>query len=122
MLDHVREGTERRQVFVIEGTDSRDGKPAQVDAEEDHQQKGEPECRHGEADEDKHGRDFVEEGIPADGGGNSDGKGDNDDEAEGRALMMMVIGILSSILSATGRPSGEKEFPRSRTTSFFKPG
>jgi len=71
------------EVLVIEGPYPRDGQPAEMNAEKDHEEKGKPEGRHGKADENQHGGHLVEQGVLAHRRENSDGYGDDDDEAEG---------------------------------------
>ena len=66
MPDQVPESHGRRQILGVQGTDPGNRKPAEMDAEQDHQQKGKPEGRHGKTDENDDGRHPVEKRILSD--------------------------------------------------------
>ena len=67
-------------VLVVQGAQPGDGEPVELHAEEDHKEKGQPEIRGGEADEDEDGGDLVEERVLARGRGDADGNGEGHDD------------------------------------------
>ena len=57
-----------------------------MDAEEDHEQEGEPEGRDGEADKHKDAGDPIEERVLADGGDHPEGDGDDENQQHGKDI------------------------------------
>ncbi len=106
MADPVPDLRGQGEIFVVQGFQARNGKPAQMHPKEDHQEKGQPEMGNGKSDENHDGRHLVEERIlpgcrvDSDGHGqkkNDQQRGDVQKDGDGEPLQDLV-GHLSPVL------------------------
>jgi len=63
VLHEVPKGGARREIFVVQGPEPRDGQPTQIHPEKYHEEQGQPEGGHGKTDKDEDTHRHIEPRI-----------------------------------------------------------